>query len=82
MLWKCPGKYLYGAGLGTDTITSYGPTYPYKGGSGPAGSGEKVRHHPLTAHVTICQAGGGTANFRQVGSIETAPTPASIRVAS
>ena len=59
--------HVEGAEVGVDTITSYGPAYPYKGGSGPAGSGEIVRPHPLTAHVTIGQSGFGTANYRLVG---------------
>ena len=61
--------YVQGAGVVADTITSFGPMYPDKGGSGPAGSGEKVRPYPLTAHMTIRQSGHGTVNYRLVGSM-------------
>ena len=61
--------YVQGAGVVADTITSFGPVYHYKGGSGPEGSGEKVRHHPLTAHMTIRQSGRVTASYGLVRSM-------------
>ena len=59
------GKYPYGA-----HIPSYGPAYPYKGGSGPVGSGEKVRPHPHTVHVISGQSASGTACYRLVRSMQ------------
>ena len=54
-----PGKLLYlcigRAGVGADTISSYGPVYLYKEGSGPADPPP-----PPTAHVISGQSGGGT----------------------
>ena len=52
-----------GARVGADTITSYGPAYPYKEESGPA------EPHLATAHVICGQSGGGTAHYRLVGSM-------------
>ena len=70
-------KYLFigGAGVVAQCIPSYGPVYPYKGGSGPAGSGEKVRPHPLTAHVISGQSGGGTMHYWLCNSHRPGITP-------
>ena len=59
-----------GAWVVAETIPSYGPVCPYKRVSGPAGSGEKVRAHPHTAHVIIGQSGGGTVRYQLVRSMQ------------